>query len=73
MEQPCSADAAALQASVLAPWFSPSNLPPGIADALCCAVLCCAVGCILAELLQRKPLFPGKDYIDQLKLIIIQC
>lgn len=30
----------------------------------------CAVGCILAELLQRKPLFPGKDYIDQLKLII---
>ena len=30
----------------------------------------CPVGCILAELLQRKPLFPGKDYIDQLKLII---
>lgn len=29
-----------------------------------------AVGCIMAELLQRKPLFPGKDYIDQLKLII---
>lgn len=29
-----------------------------------------SVGCILAELLQRKPLFPGKDYIDQLKLII---
>jgi hypothetical protein len=28
------------------------------------------VGCILAELLYRKPLFPGKDYIDQLKLII---
>ncbi|KAK9815669.1 hypothetical protein WJX72_007692 [[Myrmecia] bisecta] len=29
-----------------------------------------SVGCIMAELLQRKPLFPGKDYIDQLKLII---
>lgn len=29
-----------------------------------------SVGCILAELLQRRPLFPGKDYIDQLKLII---
>lgn len=28
------------------------------------------MGCILAELLARKPLFPGKDYIDQLKLII---
>lgn len=31
---------------------------------------CRSVGCILAELLYRKPLFPGKDYIDQLKLII---
>lgn len=29
-----------------------------------------SVGCILAELLLRKPLFPGKDYIDQLKLIV---
>ncbi|BDA43124.1 Mitogen-activated protein kinase 4b [Coccomyxa sp. Obi] len=29
-----------------------------------------SVGCILAELLYRKPLFPGKDYIDQLRLII---
>ena len=29
-----------------------------------------SVGCILAELLVRKPLFPGKDYVDQLKLII---
>jgi len=27
-----------------------------------------AVGCILAELLGRKPLFPGKDYVDMLKL-----
>lgn len=29
-----------------------------------------AVGCILAEMLQREPLLPGKDYIHQLKLII---
>ena len=28
-----------------------------------------SVGCILAELLGRKPLFPGKDYVDQLNLI----
>jgi mitogen-activated protein kinase 1/3 len=28
------------------------------------------VGCILAELLLRKPLLPGRDYIDQLKLIL---
>ncbi len=29
-----------------------------------------AVGCILAELLGRKPLFPGKDYVDMLKMIV---
>ena len=31
---------------------------------------CRSVGCVLAELLLRKPLFPGKDYIHQLRLII---
>lgn len=29
-----------------------------------------SVGCIFAELLGRKPIFPGKDYLHQLKLII---
>ena len=29
-----------------------------------------SVGCILGELLARKPILPGKDYIDQLKLIL---
>eukprot|EP01025_Chloroclados_australasicus_P012256 TRINITY_DN15619_c0_g1_i1.p4 TRINITY_DN15619_c0_g1~~TRINITY_DN15619_c0_g1_i1.p4 ORF type:complete len:175 (-),score=25.40 TRINITY_DN15619_c0_g1_i1:289-813(-) len=29
-----------------------------------------SVGCILGEMLQRKPLFPGKDYLNQIKLII---
>eukprot|EP00550_Attheya_septentrionalis_P008281 CAMPEP_0198288606 /NCGR_PEP_ID=MMETSP1449-20131203/7051_1 /TAXON_ID=420275 /ORGANISM="Attheya septentrionalis, Strain CCMP2084" /LENGTH=515 /DNA_ID=CAMNT_0043986775 /DNA_START=506 /DNA_END=2053 /DNA_ORIENTATION=- len=28
-----------------------------------------SIGCIFAELLQRKPYFPGEDYIDQLNLI----
>eukprot|EP01084_Bolivina_argentea_P234930 395473_1 len=28
------------------------------------------VGCILAELILRKPLFPGQNYLDQIKLII---
>ncbi len=27
------------------------------------------MGCILAELVGRKPLFPGKDYVHQLNLI----
>lgn len=31
-----------------------------------------AVGCILAELLKRRPYFPGKDYMNQL-IIIIQA
>ncbi|PVU92254.1 hypothetical protein BB561_003947 [Smittium simulii] len=29
-----------------------------------------SVGCILAEILSRRPLFPGKDYHHQLQLII---
>ncbi|CAG8465505.1 5725_t:CDS:2 [Paraglomus occultum] len=28
-----------------------------------------SVGCIMAEILGRKPLFPGRDYHDQLRLI----
>lgn len=30
---------------------------------------CRSVGCIFAELIGRKPLFPGKDYVHQLNLI----
>jgi serine/threonine protein kinase len=29
-----------------------------------------SVGCIFAELLARKPLFPGKNYLDQLHIIL---
>ncbi|ETV73238.1 CMGC/MAPK protein kinase [Aphanomyces astaci] len=29
-----------------------------------------SLGCIFAEMLSRKPLFPGQDYIDQLHLIM---
>lgn len=29
-----------------------------------------SVGCIIGEMLGRKPLFPGKDYVEQLKLIV---
>jgi mitogen-activated protein kinase 1/3 len=28
-----------------------------------------SVGCILMEILRREPLFPGKDYVQQLSLI----
>jgi serine/threonine protein kinase len=29
-----------------------------------------SVGCILAEMLNNRPLFPGKNYVEQLNLII---
>lgn len=29
-----------------------------------------SVGCILAEMLNNRPLFPGKHYLDQLNLIL---
>lgn len=29
-----------------------------------------SIGCIFAEMMSRKPLFPGQDYIDQLHLIM---
>jgi mitogen-activated protein kinase 1/3 len=29
-----------------------------------------AVGCIFTEMLSRRPLFPGKDYLHQLRLIV---
>jgi hypothetical protein len=28
-----------------------------------------SVGCIFAELMARQPMFPGNDYIDQLRII----
>lgn len=28
-----------------------------------------SVGCILLEIIRREPLFPGKDYVQQLGLI----
>ena len=30
-----------------------------------------SVGCILAEMLSGKPLFPGRDYYHQLTLILV--
>lgn len=29
-----------------------------------------SLGCMFAEMIGRKPLFPGQDYIDQLHLIM---
>jgi len=32
-----------------------------------------SVGCILGEIMTREPLFPGKDYVHQLRLITEVC
>lgn len=32
-----------------------------------------SVGCIFAELIQRKPYFPGEDYIDQVRYFHLSC
>ena len=32
-----------------------------------------SVGCILGEILTRQPLFPGKDYVHQLRLVTEVC
>ena len=29
-----------------------------------------SVGCILMEIIRREPLFPGKDYVQQLGLLL---
>jgi mitogen-activated protein kinase 1/3 len=29
-----------------------------------------AIGCILAELLSKRPFFPGRDYFSQLNLVL---
>lgn len=32
-----------------------------------------SVGCIMMEIIKREPLFPGKDYLQQLQLINEVC
>jgi len=54
---------------VVTRWYRPPELmlcPDGLYDY---AVDMWSVGCIFAELLGRKPLFPGKNFVHQLTLI----
>jgi len=48
----------------------PSDARVPRADATCQAIDVWSVGCILAEMLSGKPLFPGRDYHHQLTLIL---
>lgn len=53
---------------VITLWYRPPELLMGAVD-YGTSVDMWSVGCLLAELLTRKPLFPGKDEAEQLDLI----
>eukprot|EP00887_Chlorella_sp_A99_P006757 scaffold3.g6757.t1 len=65
-----SLDQAELMAEyVVTRWYRAPELLLSCADGSGPAVDMWSVGCIFAELMGRKPLFPGKDYIHQLNLV----
>ncbi|KAL6043182.1 Cyclin-dependent kinase C-1 [Balamuthia mandrillaris] len=57
---------------VITLWYRPPELLLG-ATSYGPAIDMWSVGCILAELLWRKPVFPGRNEIDQLGLIFKLC
>ncbi|KAJ9441309.1 Mitogen-activated protein kinase 5 [Diplonema papillatum] len=53
---------------VVTRWYRPPELLLGSSQ-YSPAVDMWSIGCILAELINRKPLFPGRDYLHQLNII----
>jgi len=53
---------------VVTRWYRPPELLL-LSTSYTNAVDIWSMGCIMAELIKRKPVFPGRDYINQLKLI----
>ena len=73
---PAAAPAAAAPAAaafmteyVVTRWYRAPELLLG-AEGYGPAVDVWAAGCVLGELIKRKPLFPGRDYLDQLARIV---
>mmetsp|Transcript_6691 Transcript_6691/g.7290 ORF Transcript_6691/g.7290 Transcript_6691/m.7290 type:complete len:377 (-) Transcript_6691:100-1230(-) len=58
--------------NVITLWYRPPELLLGSHNYKA-SVDCWSVGCILAELINKMPLFPGKNEIDQLDLIWRLC
>lgn len=54
---------------VVTRWYRPPELMLSPNDAYTSAVDMWSAGCIMAELLVRTPLFPGKDFLDELNRI----
>ena len=61
-------DKAELTDYVVTRWYRPPELLL-LSTRYTPLIDCWSMGCILAELINRKPLFPGRDYINQLNLI----
>eukprot|EP01059_Diplonema_ambulator_P008501 TRINITY_DN18139_c0_g1_i3.p1 TRINITY_DN18139_c0_g1~~TRINITY_DN18139_c0_g1_i3.p1 ORF type:complete len:372 (+),score=123.70 TRINITY_DN18139_c0_g1_i3:105-1220(+) len=61
-------DKAELTDYVVTRWYRPPELLL-LSNHYTPAVDMWSIGCILAELINRKPLFPGRDYINQLNII----
>lgn len=57
---------------VVTRWYRPPELLLGNRD-YTHAIDMWSVGCIIAELIGRKPLFPGKDYMEMLRMIVKSC
>lgn len=54
---------------VVTRWYRPPELLLN-SEVYTAAIDIWSVGCIIGEMLGRRPLCPGEDYMDQLKLII---
>ena len=67
----CSAEQNMMTEYVVTRWYRAPELLLSC-DHYSAAIDVWSVGCILAELLRRKPYFPGKNYMDQLTIIIMQ-
>lgn len=55
---------------VITRWYRPPELI--LTRSYDCSIDMWSAGCILGELLLRKPIFPGRDYVDQIKVILDQ-
>lgn len=61
-------ETAVMSEYVVTRWYRAPELLLGC-SAYTAAIDIWSVGCILMEIIMRKPLFPGKDYVEQLFLI----
>ena len=62
-------ESASLTEYVVTRWYRAPEIMLSCAE-YTCAIDVWSAGCIFGEMLARKPMFPGNDYIHQLKLIM---